>query len=100
MPASMSEVSIRAGAARLAFAPAQTALRRCRCSLRQRNGRPAHRSNNGLYFAKEGTMRKSMTAILLGAAVLAGCASDGALHSGEVPKMQSLASMMADADRA
>lgn len=44
-------------------------------------------------------MRKSLTAVLIGAAALAGCAAD-APQRGERAGLQSLESMLADADRA
>jgi len=45
-------------------------------------------------------MRKLLTAVLIGAATLAGCASDGSLQAGEKAGGQSLERMLADADRA
>jgi tetratricopeptide (TPR) repeat protein len=49
---------------------------------------------------KEGTMRRSLTAMLIGAATLAGCAAEAPLQRSEKAVLQSLESMMADADRA
>jgi len=45
-------------------------------------------------------MRKSLTAVLIGAATLAGCATDASLQAGERAGVQSLERMLADADRA
>ncbi len=45
-------------------------------------------------------MRKSMVTVLIGAAMLAGCATDSPLHRGERLSVQTLESMLADADRA
>lgn len=45
-------------------------------------------------------MRKSLTAILIGTAMLAGCAGDATLQRGDRSGVQSLESMLADADRA
>lgn len=45
-------------------------------------------------------MRKLLTAVLIGAATLAGCASDGSLQAGGKAGGQSLERMLADADRA
>ncbi|XLZ70516.1 hypothetical protein ABT364_00715 [Massilia sp. SR12] len=45
-------------------------------------------------------MRKSLTAVLIGAATLAGCATDSPMLRGERGGLQTLESMLADADRA
>lgn len=45
-------------------------------------------------------MRKSLTAVLIGAAGLAGCATDMPLQRGDSARLQTLESMLADADRA
>lgn len=45
-------------------------------------------------------MRKSCTAVLIGAAMLAGCAADAPLQHSDRVTLQSLDSMLADADRA
>src|SRR5262245_40840310 len=49
---------------------------------------------------KERTMRKSCTAVLIGVAMLAGCAADAPLQHSDRVVLQSLDSMLADADRA
>lgn len=45
-------------------------------------------------------MRKSLTAVLIGAAMLTGCATDSPVLRGEKHGLQTLESMLADADRA
>lgn len=45
-------------------------------------------------------MRKSLTAVLIGAATLAGCATDSPLQRGDKAGLQTLENMLADADRA
>lgn len=45
-------------------------------------------------------MRKSLLAILTGAALLAGCATDQPLQRGDKASLQTLENMLADADRA
>ncbi len=45
-------------------------------------------------------MRRSLTAVMLGAAMLAGCAIDEPSQRGDRAGMQSLENMLADADRA
>lgn len=45
-------------------------------------------------------MRKTFTAILIGAAALSGCAGDAPLQRGDKASLQSIENMLADADRA